>query len=399
MANNLLTHQMVAREAAAMLVEEANLIKNINTGRSGEFGVNVNGYQKGDTVKIGIPAIPLVYDGANFAGGGAAPGFQESYVNLSLDTQKHVPLTFTAKEKKLEITEFKDRILKPAMQSLISAVQADLLNRYMLQVPNVVGTWGTTPNTRTTYAQARALLQRHLAPETDRVVLFSSDANLALAEANATLFQDAAEIKGAFDDGAVGRYAKFNFYENQSIPLLTLGAGTGYVVNGAGQSGTTLAVDTGTGALTAGTIITIAGVYDVHPITGQPYGTLRQFVVTQAYAGGAGSISIFPAIVPPGGSTVPTVSAAPADNAAITVVGTASGSALQNLAFHRDAFAAAFCPLPILASCEGYTATVQNVSVRVMTFGNGQTDVENTRIDVLYGGVAVRGDHAVRITQ
>jgi hypothetical protein len=34
-----------------------------------------------------------------------------------------------------------------------------------------------------------------------------------------------------------------------------------------------------------------------------------------------------------------------------------------------------------------------------MTFGNGQTDVENTRIDVLYGQAATRPDHAVRITQ
>jgi hypothetical protein len=30
-----------------------------------------------------------------------------------------------------------------------------------------------------------------------------------------------------------------------------------------------------------------------------------------------------------------------------------------------------------------------------MTFGNGLTDVENTRVDVLYGNVLVRPDHTV----
>jgi hypothetical protein len=34
-----------------------------------------------------------------------------------------------------------------------------------------------------------------------------------------------------------------------------------------------------------------------------------------------------------------------------------------------------------------------------MTFGNGQTDTESTRIDVLYGFAAVRPDHAARITE
>lgn len=399
MSNTLLTHQMLAREAAAMLVEEANLIKNINTGRSDEFGQNIQGYQKGDFVDIGVPNVPTVYDGASFAGGGSAPDWTEQKVRLQLTKQKHVPVAFTAKEKKLSLTDFKARILKPAMQSLISIVQADLLSDFMLSVPNTVGTWGTVPSTRTPYAQARAKLENFMAPTGDRTILFSSDANVGLAEANATLFHDSKEIKGAFDDGAVGRYAGFDFYENQSMPVLALGAGTGYLVNGAGQGGSTLTVDTGTGALPRGTVFTIAGVNAIHPITGASLGYLRQFVVTADYAGGAGSMSIYPAIVPNSASVVGTVDAAPADNAAITVFGTASQSKRQNLAFHKNAFAAAFVPLPVLASCEGYTATVQGVSVRVMTFGDGANDIERTRIDVLYGNATVRNDHACRITE
>ena len=96
-----LTHQMIAREAAKMLVEQNNVVANINTDRSTEFGEEVNGYEKGDTVKVKIPPVPVVYDGAVFAGGGADPVNSESYVNLTVDQQKHVGLAFGAKEKKL----------------------------------------------------------------------------------------------------------------------------------------------------------------------------------------------------------------------------------------------------------------------------------------------------------
>lgn len=398
MANTILTHQMIAREAVAMYVEDT-FIKTINTGRSDEFKEAVNGYKKGQSVDIGIPPVPVTFDGATFAGGGSAPDVAEDKVRLTLDTQKHVALTFTAKEKLLSITEFKDRFLRPAMQSLLSTVSADLLTRMKNQTPNVVGTWGTIPNSRTTYGQARAALQRFLAPTDMRSVQFSSDANLGLVDANAALFNKASEVSSEFAEGAVGSFAGFEFFENQSMPVHGNGAGTGYVVNGANQTGNVLAVGTGTGAMTKGTIITIAGVNAVHPITGLDIGVLRQFVVTADYAGGAGNVSIYPAIVPHSATVVGTVTASPANSAAITVFGTASQSKRQNLAYQKNAFTAAFAPLPVLASCEGYTATMQGVSLRVMTFGDGKSDTESTRIDVLYGEAATRPDHAVRITE
>jgi hypothetical protein len=395
-----LTHQMIAREAAKMLVEENPVVANINTNRSVEFGEEVVGYGKGDTVRVMIPPTPVVYNGAVFAGGSlTAPPVKESSVDLTLDTQKHVGLTFGAKEKKLELTDFKKRFLRPAMNALSANVNADLLNRMRYQTANVVGTWGTIPATRTPYRQAASTLNRFLAPAEDRSIHFSSDANTALAEANAALFHTSEELRAEFSKNAVGMFAGLEFYEQQGLSVQANGAGTGYVVNGAGQTGSTLAVTTGTGALTRGTVFTIAGVNATHPITGADQGVLRQFVVTADYAGGAGNVSIFPAILPTSATLIGTVTASPAASAAITVFGTASQAKRQGIAFHKDAFAAAFAPLPVLASCEGYTATIGKVSVRVMSFGDGYNDRENTRIDVLYGEVAVRPDHSVRVTE
>ena len=111
MANNILTHQMIAREAAKMLEEHAPFIANINKGRQDEFGKDVQGYQKGDTVKIKIPTSGKVHDGAVFAGGNAGDDVLEQSVNLKLDTQKHVALQFGAKEKRRADTNRRARYI------------------------------------------------------------------------------------------------------------------------------------------------------------------------------------------------------------------------------------------------------------------------------------------------
>lgn len=395
-----LTHQMIAREAAKILVEQNSVVSNINTDRKSEFGEEINGYKKGDTVKVMVPPVPVTYSGAVFAGGGSAPSANESYVNLTVDQQQHVALTFTAKEKKLEISEFRKRFLQPAMTSLSSKINSILLAEMKNKTPNVVGTWGTVPATRAVWRSASSVLDRFLAPEDERSAHFSTDANDALAEANATLFHSSEELRGEFNKNAVGMFAGLEFYKQLSLPLQANGAGASYVVNGASQTGSGLVVKTGTGAIPRGTVFTIAGVNAVHPITGVSFGKLRQFVVTADYAGGAGTVSIYPAIIATSASVIGTVDASPADSAAITIFGTASQSKTQDLVFHRDAFATAFVPLPVLASCEGYTATVKGVSVRVMTFGDGKNDLENTRIDVLFALPAgVRPNHACRITE
>lgn len=395
-----LTHQMIAREAAKMLVDLNSVVANINTDREAEFERDANGYAKGETVRVKVPPTPVTYSGSNFAGGGAAPAVNETSVNLTVDQQYHVPLTFTAKEKKLEITDFKSRFLQPAMSALSAKVNAVLLTEMKNKTANLVGTWGTTPATRTPWRNASSMLDRFLAPEDNRAAHFSVDANDALAEANATLFHSASELKGEFSENSVGRFAELDFYKQLSLPVHTNGAGSGYLVNGASQTGSTLVVGTGTGALTRGTVFTMTGVNAVHPLTGADLGIPRQFIVAADYAGGAGSISIYPAITPTTASVIGTVTASPANGAALTLVGGASTGKRQNLVFQKDAFATAFVPLPVLASCEGYTATVKGISVRVMTFGNGLTDQENTRIDVLFAlPAAVRPDHACRVTE
>lgn len=392
---------MVAREAAAMLEEESPFVRNVNKSRQDEFGQDISGYKKGASVRIKIPPTGVVYDGATFAGGGSAPDFVETYETLSLDTQKHVPLTFTAKEKLTDITDFKERILRPQINTLAAAIEAWALQNACQATPNKVGTIGTIPTSMKTFAYARQKLERNLAPNGDRMMFYTDDVGPELIDASKALFSPPAEISSQYKNGSIGRAVGSDWYEMINLPTQAVGTRAGTVtVSGASQTGSSINVGCTNGdTFKKGEIITLPGSFEVHPLTGTAFTTLRQFVLTAdvTASGTTASLSIFPAI----DTAMPsqTVSASPT-NGGTVAFGYSSAAHKENLMWHKDAFTMAFAPLPVLASCEGYTARLPSgVSVRVMTFGNGSTDTESTRIDVLMGMSKVRSLHACRVAQ
>ena len=246
-------------------------------------------------------------------------------------------------------------------------------------------------------------MNRFMTPMGDRIALVSSDVNSNMVAADRVLFNP--NVKDQYTTGSMGDTQGFKFFENQSLPTHTNGTQASWTVNGAGQTGSTLNIGglTATQTILKGTVFTIAGVRSTHPITGvaHPAANLRNFVVTADFTAAAatGSISIYPAITPTTASLIGTVNASPAASAACTMFGAASAALRQNLLFHKNAFAAAFVPLKVIASCPGYTYSTPEFSLRVMQFGNGLTDVENTRIDVMYGQVTVRNDMAARVSE
>lgn len=400
MANAALTHSMVAREAAAMLEEASPFVRNVNKARQDEFGEDISGYKKGASVRIKIPPTGVVYDGATFAGGGSAPDFVEQYETLSLDTQKHVPLTFTAKEKLLDITEFRDRILRPQMLTLAAAVEAWAIQQAVVATPNKVGTVGTVPTSMKTFGYARQKLQRSLTPDSPRYMMYTDEVGPELIDSSKALFNPASEIEKQFFEGSIGKAQGAGWYECINMPTQVVGTRAGSVtISGASQTGSSLTVGcTNADTFKKGEVITLAGCFEVHPLTGTAYTTLKQFVITAdvTASGTTASLPIYPSIDVAMPSQ--TASASPTNGGAVTFY--ASAAHKESLMWHKDAFTMAFAPLPVLASCEGYTARLPSgVSVRVMTFGNGATDTESTRIDVLMGQSRVRANHACRVAQ
>ena len=89
----------------------------------------------------------------------------------------------------------------------------------------------------------------------------------------------------------------------------------------------------------------------------------------------------------------------PADNAAITVVGTGGTLYPQNLCFHKNAFALVTVPLEIPEGASFRDrVTMNGLSVRVVKDYDIAEDVEIIRLDILYGVKAIYPDLACRLT-
>jgi hypothetical protein len=407
--NTINVYQTLAREAAAIFEENAPFISNMNRAREEDFERKYDKYKPGSTVNITVPPTARVYTGAQFAQGGSAEAFTERQVPVTFSDatdRKHVTLAMSTFEKVFNVPDAKqdwlDRFLKPKMASLAAMVDADMINRAINLTPNIVGTPGTPITAMSVVAQARAKLQRSLTPLTDRYALISDTTNIGLVDASKGLFNPDAKISKQYIEGYIGGAQGAQFFECVNLPTHSNGADvTGATVSGAAQSGNTLVIGgiTTSAVVTKGTIFTIAGVFAVHPLTGVAYDALQQFVVTADAIAGASTttLSIYPAMT----AAMPnqTINSVPADTAAIVFVGAASTAYKQDLMYHKDAFTIAMMPLPVIASCIGYTYNAKGFSMRVMTFGDGLNDIESTRIDILCTLAAVRNEWACRMTE
>lgn len=388
MANNLLTATAVTREALRILHQKLNFVGSIVREYDESFAKS--GAKIGDSLKIRLPNQYVVRSGATLS----AQDTNESSVTLQVATQKGVDLNFTSVDLTLSLDDFSKRILEPAMSVLAANIEADAMSMYKDVAQSV---WnGGSPATLAKLLAGRKILQDALAPLSDRTANLNTQDNVDLIDALKGLFHDSKEVARQYREGYMGRTAGFDFVENTMWPAHARGAGSGYLINGAGQSGSTITVDTGTGAIGAGDVFTIAGVYRVHPETKVSTGVLQQFVVTAAASSGATSLSISPAIVASGAGK--NVSAAPADNAAISFLGTASTAVGTSMLYQQDAFAFATADLVMPSGVDfAKREVLDGISMRIVRQYDINEDRFPARLDVLYGYKTLRPELACRL--
>jgi hypothetical protein len=388
MANTILTPTAVTRKALQVLHQKLNFVGKINREYDDSFAKS--GAKIGDSLKVRLPNQYTVRTGANLS----TQDTTESSVTLQVATQKGVDLTFSSKELTMDLDDFSSRIIEPAMAVLAANIEADAMNMYKDVYQSI---WnGGSAATYNKVLDARVLLQRSLAPTSNRVANLNSLDMADLVKDTKTLFNDQAQLSKQYLEGYMGRAAGFDFVENTLWPSHTRGAGSGYLINGASQTGATLTVDTGTGAIVAGDVFTIAGVYSVHPETKQSTGVLQQFVATAAQSSGTTSIAISPSIVASGATQ--NVSGSPADNAAITFLGTASTAVGTSMVFQKGAFTFATADLIMPEGVDWKAREVfDGISMRMVRQYAISTDTMPCRIDVLYGYKTLRAQLAARL--
>ena len=390
MANNFKTPSIIAKAALPEFMNALNMTPFIDRQHSSEFSNKV-----GDTISIRRLTRFVASNSADVTG--AIQDIVEGSVPLQLNFRRVVPVNISSDELTLDIKDLTEQVLKPAMEELAQTVETEVAGLYK-EVWNQVGTPGTTPSTTADAMLPRTELNQYGVPARNRAAFYEPKAAGAMAAVLATVFPtDIASM--AIKEGKITEYTGFAYMENQSIVRHTVGTYAGTpLVNGASQNVTydsvkddykqNLITDGWTStALNEGDRFTIDGVYSVNPKTRQSTGDLQKFVVRADATDTAGdmTLSISPPIITSG--AMQTVDAAPADNAAITMVGGASGTQVpQNLALNKNAFTIAFANLagPMDASKFG-RATQDNISIRVAYDWNGTTDVNLVRFDILFG--------------
>lgn len=386
MANTLLTPTAVTREALRILHQKLNFVGNIV--REYDDSYAKSGAKIGDSLKIRLPNQYTVRSGATLS----TQDTTESSTTLQVATQKGVDLNFTSVDLTLSLDDFSKRILDPAMAVLAANIESDALSMYKDVYQSV---WnGGSAATYNKALDARIILNRALAPFAERTALMDSTAMADVVKDTKTLFQDATSLSKQYKEGYMGRAAGFDWSENTLMPSHTRGGSNGaYLVNGATQTGATLTVDTGATAPSQGDVITIAGVFSVHPETKVSTGVLQQFVIGSGAT--TTSFPISPAIVTSGATQ--NVSGSPADNAAITFLGTASTAVQTSLLFHKEAFAFATADLVMPTGVDfARRESMDGISMRIVRMYDINNDKFPCRLDVLYGYKTLRPQLAVR---
>jgi len=398
MANTTLTADIIAKEALAIFDNELGVLNTFHKAHESEFSSKVNGYKIGDTLSIRRPADFTVRSGATLS----TQDVVEGKVALTIDQQKGVDWEFTSTDLTLKMSDLSERVIRPAMTNLINEIAKDCMEQFYQGVYDWVGTPGQTINSFTDFAKGPERLDFKSVPQGMRNAALSPADHWAVVGSQTSLLNDRL-VGSAYKNGSLGNIGGLDTYMSQVMPTHTTGThttGSTPVVNGASQNVTydtakntwtqSLITDgwaNSTAALKAGDVFTIDGVYMVNTKTKAATNILQQFVVTaDGTSDGSGNLTatISPPIITSGPHQ--TVDAAPADDAGINMVGAEATGYVQNLFYHKNAFACAMVPMEMpQAAYNGSRQTYKNMSVRVIPIYDGTNDVSKWRLDVLYG--------------
>jgi len=397
MANTFATQQKITNAFLLLLKNELVMGKLVTTKFDKDFANET--VAVGDTVKLRRPPEFTVRDGKTASAQDVVVGT----VDVTIDKQKGVDVNFTSKELTLEVDDLlKNQTMKAKASQLAQQIDGDLMGE-TLEFSHWAGTPGQLVNSASDFFVGVQKAMELAIPMDDLHAVLSPADHFALAGSFTALSASDSTVKTAIEKAKLPMVGGVQPYVSQNVKVLTVGtrAATGAtVINGAAQNVTyanarttysqTLNVDglTEGHTIKRGEVFTIADVYAVNPRSKETLSFLQKFVVlADATANGSGeaALTIASPIITSG--AYQTVSAAPADGAAVIWMGTASTAYNQNAIFHRGSIALVGAKLEEPKSGVWSYATDAETGLSLRTWS--QSDIANdehmTRVDVLYG--------------
>lgn len=240
-------------------------------------------------------------------------------VDLAITKSKHVPVRWNGEEtlglsNAGTFQNIQQQRFAEAFRALTNEIEADIAALYV-HASRAYGTAGTAPfataNDLTDLAGAAQILDDNGCPSSDRQLVLGSAAMFNMRGKQSGLFNvDAAGSSDLLRTGMTDLLQGFAIRYSGQVAAHTKGAGSGYLMAAAGSVGdTSLTVDTGSGTILAGDVLTHASDSE------------NKYVVGTALSGGTVVLN------------KPGLRIAAADNDALTV----GNSFTANMAFHRSA--------------------------------------------------------------
>lgn len=207
------------------------------------------------------------------------------YADVTITKSKVAPIRWNGEEQKgIGSTGVYNRVLadqfEDGIRKIVNAVEADLAICAKVSASRAYGTAGTTPfgtaGDLMDLAGVAKILDDNGAPVSGRQLVVNSAAMANLRGKQTVLFKvNEAGSSDMLRDGMTERLQNMALRYSGGIAQHVKGTGTGYLVNGTPAVGaTSIPVDTGSGTVIAGDILTAAA------------DTVNKYVVGAALAGG-----------------------------------------------------------------------------------------------------------------
>ena len=399
MANNLLTIGQITKTALALFRNSNAFISNVDRQYDDQYARS--GAKIGSTLRVRLPNDYILRTGPT-----AVPqSTNEISIPLVVATQVGVDIAFSTAERTLNIQDYSDRFLAP-MVNVIAGGVAQAVMSGAESIPHIVHNVDTTlanntvAPTASTWLAAKAKLIQNSAPVDKMKAVLDPLSEARTVTSLAGLFNQQAEIGRQYLTGTMRTAFGMDFMSDNTVITHQTGAyGTLPTVNGAGQSGSSITVTATVGPLKKGDIVTFAGVNAVNRVNKNDIGTLRQFALTADVPTGSTSLPIYPALLGQvSGSNVAfqTVAQLPANGAAVGSPINAGEVYRKNIVYAPGAVTMVTADLELPGGVqEASREKLDNISMRMITYYNGQTDQTATRMDVLFGYLWTRPEWAV----
>lgn len=332
---------------------------------------------KGDTVTVPIAPTRAASDFTPAATPSAGTDATATSVAVSITKSRKVSWNLTGEQLRsldngADSAEWVRQLVAQGMRTLRNEAEADACLAIKQGASRAVGTAGTTPfaSTLDLMVDARKILADNGAPLADLQMVMdtSAGANLRKLGVLQNVYQ-----AGSDDERRTGNLQRqfgFQLRESAGIATHTKGTGTSYQLSAAGAVGdTSISVDTGSGTLLTGDIVTFAG-------------TSHKYVVNTTLSGGVFVLGR------------PGLRAAEADNDAVTI----GNDYTPNMAFERNAIVGIMRP-PVMPP--NPTQQVQLISdgmgMTYMLVQIAQYGMTSWELHLAWGFKAVQSEHIALI--